>query len=270
MFTLPLFTKQIWLKLTLLSRKQLGMLSKEVYTPYSPNNISWLQFKTNLQTKKTLTQNLHFVPTVKLLTNFIKLWTLIGSKSNTEYKIHRDFQLMFMSHSSDKRTSSLLDARKFFSRWLNSYNFLFNLFYISSASQMFSNKLFIEESLIFNWKNKVTNYKLFKYIQPIFTFKDIPHGSHVRMTILEILKKKTDYTIIVDVNNHKKLLKNLKRYHLFMIGLVPSNYSPWLVSFAIPVLSDSLLIQLYFIKWLLVIQIQANLHKHHRLFELWR
>ena len=133
---------------------------------------------------------------------------------------------MFLSDSGYTRNNSLISAKRYFSRWLDTYSLLFNLFYVEAQIQLLSNKFFIEEALVFNWNYNLRNYKLFKYIQPFFTFKDTPHGGYVHSAVFNVLLQKLDLTIIVDIRNHKKLMGYLQKYGLFSIGLVPVNYSP--------------------------------------------
>jgi hypothetical protein len=246
--TLPSTLNLFWSHFTKLKIKRIGLLSSSVTRHQHPDVTSRLQFKLLDNRNYPLVPHVRYLNSNDLLKLFVHSWTILGVRGTSEFKTHYDFQLMFMTFAPEKDSIVLFDARRFFARWLNSYNLLFNLFYVHAAGQMISNKLFIEESLTFNWHNNLTNYKLFKYTQPTFVFKDLPYGSYLHSALLTLLKKKIDYTLVVDLNNHKKLLHTFKRYNFYMIGLVPSNYSPWLVSFPVPASSDSPLTQLFFYK----------------------
>jgi len=200
---------------------------------------------------------------------FLNSWGSTRPKSNLHYHTNRDFQLMFLSHSTDDLAVSVISARKYFARWVDAYNLLFNIFYSDASIQMMSNRLFIEESLVFNWQYSSRNYKIFKYTQPYFMFKDFTHGGFVRSAVFSIFLQNIDLGIIVDMNNHKILRGHLRRYGLYMVGLVPINYSPWKVSYPIPAFSDSQLSQFYFIKWLFFIRGRAENHKYQNLIGLW-
>ena len=128
--------------------------------------------------------------------------------------------------------------------------------------QLLSNKFFIEEALVFNWNYNLRNYKLFKYIQPFFTFKDTPHGGYVHSAVFNVLLQKLDLTIIVDIRNHKKLMGYLQKYGLFSVGLVPVNYSPWVVSYPVPTFSDSPVMQYYFLRLLFFIKGSAKRERY--------
>jgi hypothetical protein len=133
---------------------------------------------------------------------------------------------MFLSHSTDKSSASVVSARKYFARWVDSYNLLFNIFYSDASIQMLSNKLFMEESLVFNWQYSARNYKMFKFTQPYFMFKDFPHGGFIHSAVFSIFLQNIDLGIIVDMNNHKVFRGYLQRYGLYIVGLVPVSYSP--------------------------------------------
>ena len=100
------------------------------------------------------------------------------------------------------------------------------MLYGASNVQLLSNKSFVEESLVFNWHYSIKNYKLFKFIQPFFIFKDAVHGAIVHTSVFVMFLQRLDFAVVVDLNNHFKLLRYLQRYSLYTVGLVPTNYSP--------------------------------------------
>ena len=52
------------------------------------------------------------------------------------------------------------------------------------------------------------------------------HGESVHDVIARLLDKDLDFLLVVDLKTHNKLLKHLKSYHVFMVGLTPINYAP--------------------------------------------
>ena len=196
---------------------------------------------------------------------FVQSWKLQRPTATTTYKINRYFRLMFMSYSSSKPFNSVVSARRYYSRWVDSYNLIFNLAYSDAQVQAFSNKLFLEEVLVFNWHQSHFEYKLFKYTQQFFAFRDLPHGSYVHSAVFTILLQKLDYALVIDLKTHRKLLGYLRRFSLYTIGLVPSNHEPWQVSYPIPMFADSNVIQYYFLRWLFFITSQANKSKYQHL-----
>lgn len=237
-------------------------------------SIGWTISKENIRSKKeyNLDNTYISIPNEKPVPNlrikreglnslwnaFVQSWQVFRPKSNIIYQTNRNFRLFFLTAAPTPTKSSIISVQRYFSRWVDSYNFLFNLFVTEPVAQMISNKLFIEESLIFNWSYSIKNYKLFRYIQPFFIFADLRYGSHVPKTLQLFALQKLDFTITTDINNHNKLSFFLQKTSVFTVGLIPTNYSPWRVSYPIPAFSDSRLIQLYFIRWVLSLQSRAT------------
>lgn len=201
--------------------------------------------------------------------SFLLNWQLSRPKGTYDYVTHRDFRLLFVHPNLDVPYSPLVSSKRYFLRWVDSYNLLYNLFYANASVQMLSNKLFIEESLTFNWENNVFGYKLFKYTQPWFIFKDVSHGSYVHSAIKQLKKFNTDFILLIDMHNHLKILPYLQRYNFYIVGLVPINRSPWKVSYPIPTFADSNLSQFYFLRWLFLIKSQARTAKFSFIRDLW-
>ena len=197
---------------------------------------------------------------------FYGFWEISRPKSNHLSWTHQDFRLMFMrSHPQTSTLNlTLINSERYFSRWVDSYNLMLNLFYTSPTSQLLTNKVFLEESLIFNWHYSTKNYKLFKYVQPFFSLKDSLHGEAIHGSVFAIFLQRLEFMVAADILNHRNLLKYLRRYGIYSIGLVPASQSPWQVSYPIPSISDSSLTQLFFLKWLLLIHARTKILKYDR------
>lgn len=225
--------------------------------------------------KPTLSQR---NPNIKIIFNkqdslwalFTQNWATFRPKSNAIYSTNRDFRLFFLAGSPERSFSAVISSQRYFLRWVDSYNFLFNLFYVESNSQLLTNKVFIEESLAFNWHLSYKNYKLFRLVQPFFMFKDAAHGASIHKSVFLIFLQKLDFTILVDIKSHEKLLQYLQRYGMFIVSLVPINYSPWKVSYPIPTFSDSAVSQYYFLRWLFFIKGSADSARFTRLLQQWQ
>ena len=183
-------------------------------------------------------------------------------KGNFHYSVHRDFRLFCMTPADKAGQNTLVNPRGYFQRWVASYNFLFNLFFVESFVQLMGNKLFLEETLVFNWHYSFKDYKIFRFVQPFLMFSDMPHGEFVHDVLTTLLDQQLDFMIIIDLQTHRKLLRYLKNYHVFMIGLTPINYSPWTVSYPIPTFADSHLSQFLFLKFILKLYSHAKSCSH--------
>ena len=251
------------------SKTKIGWQRNGIAKRYAVNPLQLTDRNTRFTSLPNVNTKLNFNSQEKMWFLFLQNWAIFRPKTNLIYNTNREFRLLFLSDSSHKRHGSLISAKRYFSRWLDSYNFLFNLFYVNSQIQLLSTKVFLEEALIFNWQYNFRNYKLFKFVQPFFTFKDLPHGSYIHTAVLDIFLQKLDLLIITDLRNHYTLLGYLQKYSLFSVGLVPINYSPWTVSYPIPTFSDSPLMQYYFLRLLFYLKSSASLHKHKQSFSNW-
>lgn len=196
-----------------------------------------------------------------LWTQFLTYWSQAHPKSNDSYVVHREFRIMFMSGANSNSKISLLSARRIYQRWIKANNLLSNLFFSNSSVQVLANKTFIEESLVFNWHYSYKNYKVFKFTQPFFLFKDAAHGGYIHSAIRLILQDKIDWLLVSDLDSHRNLIQYLQKVSFFLIGLCPVNYSPWSVSYPIPVYSDSKLTQYYFLKWVFFLKSSSESRK---------
>lgn len=199
---------------------------------------------------------------------FAQSWSIMRPKHNLHYTTNRDFKLLFLTASAGAGHSALVSVKGYFKRWVSSYNFLFNLFYADSSAQLLSNKHFIEESLLFNWEYSFKNYKIFRLVQPFFVFSDVNHGGPVKTSVFNTFLQKLDFTVVVDLKNHNTFLKYLRGYNMYMIALVPNSCNPWGFSYPIPAFSDSWLIQLYFLKFLIQVKASSRSRKYASLYSL--
>ena len=206
----------------------------------------------------------------KLWRMFCSTWGVLRSKSNVHYLTHRDFKLFFLSASPRKSFQDLISASKYLAKWMDSYNLLFSLFRAEARTLLLANKLFLEESLVFNWGSGISSYKLFKYSQPFITYTDLSHGSFTQSVLNQVTAQELDLLLIADVKTRSKFMFHAQRNNIPSLGLIPVSYSPWSVSYPVPVFSDSKLVQLYFLRWLLSIKSYATASNYGSMCQVWQ
>ena len=182
-------------------------------------------------------------------------WTqLTIPKSEYWYNNNAKFRVFFTTSNVILSDPVLVSVERHVWRIVESLTFCHNLFYIGARHWMFGNKLFMEEILIFNWESQLLAYKLFKFVHVFVYLKDLSHGS-TAWSIFKLLHKlRLDFTFQVDINTHFKTQRYLQKYSIFTIGLIPTNYDPWSVSYPIPTYTNSPKIQLLFTHLLLHIR----------------
>jgi hypothetical protein len=249
---LPLLSTSIsWSQLRSLETKRLGWLHNKTYRKNHLLLNDEKQFSKLPNFKRTPNALITRRSETSLWPVFLQSWSVMRPKGNIHYTTNRDFRLFFLTTAPESGHNTLVSPRGYFSRWVDSYNFVFNLFFVDSFAQLMGSRLFVEESLVFNWQYSFKNYKLYKFVQPFLIFSDASYGEFVHDVISSLFRQNLDFLLILDLKSHDKLLKHLRRYHIFMIGLTPINYSPWVVSYPIPAFSDSYLTQYYFLTFVL-------------------
>ena len=134
---------------------------------------------------------------------------------------------------------------------------------------LFSNKIFKNEVLSFNWSLNLLDYKLFKYSNPYFYLKDNNFGISSSIIFKRFEKNGLNIAFILDLKQHEKNVTFLKKINLYTIGLVPYNMNPWLVSYSFPVSNNNIFIQYFFIKTLLFFKQKVYLQLYNELKTNW-
>ena len=168
-------------------------------------------------------------------------------QSNHWSRNNAKFRFFFSSSHSSKVDFTLVSIERYIWRINDALIFLSNLFYIDANYWMIGNVLFLEEILIFNWESRLATFRIFKFLNTLVYFKDFSHGSATRNALRFLSKIKLDFTIITDIGTHYKTQKYLHNLNVFTIGLIPTNFTPWSVSYPIPTYSHSPKSQFLFI-----------------------
>ena len=181
--------------------------------------------------------------------HYISLWwmQLTRPKSNYWHSDNAKFRLFFTTGASMKSTFILVSINRYVHRLAESLTFMHNLFCVVDRHWMLGNELFSEELLVFNWETQWVTHSLFKRLHASIYYKDFSHGSTTHSIMYTLTKQKLDFIIITDLRAHAKANIYLQKYGVFTIGLIPTNYNPWRVSYPIPAYSNSPKIQLFFI-----------------------
>jgi hypothetical protein len=138
---------------------------------------------------------------------------------------------------------------------------LFNFFYYNRMPLIFGSAFFKQEILAINWQYTKLDLVTWKKTFPFFIFKTTVFSKSVDAFYSGLKKIGFRLFLIADCEQHRKLLYYLNKSKAFSIGLVTGNLDPWLVSFALPILSTNLLVQGFFLRFIVLTQKQAA-HKH--------
>jgi hypothetical protein len=198
---------------------------------------------------------------------FLLYFQQTTNHSSSFFKPHTYFKQFFIISNFDK--SPVLNVSKFYSKWTNTYNLLTNLFFLKTSLLIFSNKIFKNETISFNWSRNLLSYNLFKYSSPIFFLKDTKYGVTSTLIFKRLEQKKLNVSFLTDIKYHEKNLYYLKRFHIYTIGLVPYNLNPWVVSYSIPTSLNSLWNQYFFINFLSLLSQSSEKTNFNEFKNLW-
>jgi len=177
------------------------------------------------------------------------------------------FYMFFFKNS--KGSSYLININKVLNRWVDFFNLILNLYLFDLNPLVYSTPFFKQETLALNWNLSVWDVKSWKYSYPFFIFKT-NHFSQKTNFFFEKLSE-LDYSIFLvsDCLYHYKNLYFFKRNHFYVVGLIPLNINPWLVSYPVLASSNSYFNQIFFLQSLFYTQRKTVLIQFYFFKKLW-
>jgi hypothetical protein len=219
----------------------------------------WISIK-----KKNVSKNDKKLIFKKIFFKNFKLFFLFNHTSFSRFHIHHNYYYFFQCDNK------ILNYSKFIYKWNNFNELIYNMYYYSYNSLIFSSFLFKKEISSINWY--FTNLKNinWKYSSLFFFLKTNKFHKKIDFFYYNLKKFYELFLVISDTNYHFKNLYYYNKYNFFSIGLVPFNLNPWNVSFALPVMINNFFIQLFFIKILIYIYKNCYLLKYKRTILCWK
>ena len=148
----------------------------------------------------------------------------------------------------------IINIKNYFYKWKTFIFLLYNLLYTQEKTILFSTKLFIEETLIFNKQTLSLSYLKFKFFSSFFFLSQPDYGLTTSIIFDTILQDSFHVSIITNTKWHEKTLYHLKRINSFTISLTPINQDPWLYSYSLPTPTRSFITEVFFHKLVFNIQ----------------
>lgn len=204
------------------------------------------------------------VKMLKMFKTFIKL------NSNSAHNItttHFSFKSFYMGHRRGGLV--ILNTRKLFTRWKDIYHLLFNLFFYKLDMLLFGSSFFKSELLALNWQNMEKFKFMWRYTRPFLTLKSNKITTYGDFVFSRIGSLGFRLSLLVDVLYHNKTIYYLHRSGFYTMGLVPVNYNMNSVNFAIPTSSDSLMAQIFFIRFTTLVKQSTLTSRYNDLKRLW-
>lgn len=187
-------------------------------------------------------QYLNKANNINLFTLYLQYSSVVINKTHTPHALFKLFFIQLLT-----KDITFINISSYYKRWINTTNLLLNIFYNNQSMLIFGNKIFKDEILSINWSYNLLDYKLFKQSAPFFFWNDVNYGLSSEAIFKKFKNKEINFLFILDLKIHEKSTYFFNKSNIFSIGLVSVNNNPWLVSYPIPVFSNNLFIQYYFL-----------------------
>lgn len=194
--------------------------------------------------------------------------TLLTQNINSYQQIHPTQRLYFLLNTSMNTQTFNLSKLKL--KWNSIYNLLFNMFYYEIPLLTFATRIFRKELLSLNWTLNKTIISFWKYIEPSFYLVKNKIIRNEYFLFSNLNKKGYHTALVFDILYHHKTLFTLKRNNFYTIGLVPTQFTLFSVNSAIPVNSNNVYMQLFFLRFVIFIKKQTKLYFSKQQSLLWK
>lgn len=207
-------------------------------------------------------------PTNKIFTLFHTFTTFNSAFATKKSPTHAEYKLMFtVCHLKEVK---FVNITKIFTRWVNTYNLLTNIFVHDTRVMVFGSIMFREEICTINWHFNNINYKFYKYASLHFFLKDTEYGSpEASFFFFKLHNLGLNVLFITDLYNLEKTVHFLRTENFYMIAPVPLSLNPWNVSFPIPIFANNFFAQWFFLKFLTLAQQNAYSIKFLTYNQVW-
>lgn len=247
------------------------------YNPMYTNFLSG-EFKTHFKHPRLIRESEFYAsktPTLPLCTGenlqllkSFKSYIRVNSNSITTLTVpHFTFKYFYLGYR--RGGVAVLNISKFFTRWKDVYYLMFNLFFYKIDTLTFGTSFFKQELLSLNWQSMKKFKFMWRYTRPFLSFRSNKITTYGDFVFYRLNLLGMRLGLVIDVLYHSKTIYYLHRSGFYTIGLVPINYNINTLNFAIPSTSDSLLTQVFFIRFLSLIKQNTSNTQFNSMRQLW-
>lgn len=201
-----------------------------------------------------------------LISSF-KLYTKINIYNSSNLRVHNSYFVSYLSFRSSN--VSVNSIKKFFQYYKTFFHFVSNVYYYKIPFLSFGSSAFKRELLSLNWLYLSKFTFMWHYTKPFFFFTP----NKIRDEMFNLFN---NYSLlnfhtaaVIDVFYHSKTIYYLHKTGFYTFGLVPTNTPKYTLNFALPTTQESILSQVFFIRFLLVSKKYTEKHIFNNLFNKW-
>ena len=204
--------------------------------PKTTKNMPYKSFKTSI----------HQTWSKKLYLTYVKLNS--GFHQNT-LQPHSSQQIYY--YLNKQLNIGILNITKLINVWHNILTFIENIFFYSIEYLIFANNYFKYESLSLNWKKLSLIKSFWRYTYPFIFFLNNKTTQKTELYFRFLLQKGFRVSFVIDIFYHKKTIFYFNKLKFISIGPVPISSNLYLLNLSLPVNSNSIFSNLFFIRFLL-------------------
>lgn len=209
-------------------------LDKSLFHHHSVKHRSFFKKNSNTLFNKTL------------FLNFIKLNTWLPTPRLTA---HPSFNIFY--YFNKDLNLGCFNITKTFNLWTSIIIFITNIFFYNLNYLVFGTSYFKYEILSLNWNSIKFNQRLWKYTQPFTFFLSNKTTLRNKYYFAFLLTLNYRISFVSDIHYHVKTIFYFNYFKYISVGPVPISSNFYLLSLTMPVSSNFLFSNLFFIRLLL-------------------
>ena len=184
--------------------------------------------------------------------SFIRLNSWIKNKG---LKTHHSFSVYYFYNN--KSNLGFFNLRRTFNLWLNIVNFFKNIIFYKKLYTVFGNSYFKYEVLSLNYLlNK--NFSIWRYTHLLIFFISNKLTQSLEHYLNYLILRDIRLTFIVDIFYHKRTVDILRKMKFVLIGPVPVTTNLYTLDIVLPVSSNSIFSNLFFMRLLLFLKREVS------------
>lgn len=147
--------------------------------------------------------------------------------------------------------TGLLNLKKLNNVWKNLLNFILNIFFFQLNFVTFSNSYFKYETLLLNIQLISLIKYLYKYTSSFVFLLNNKNRTILNLYFDFLKKSKCNILFIIDTYYNKNVIYLSNKFNLISIGPVPINNNLYILDIALPISSNSIFSNLFFLRLIL-------------------
>jgi len=220
----------------------------------TPSNIKLIKF-VNLE------RNYNF-----FLFNFFYIFIVINNfYINNLNLLHFSWKSFFLKNLQ----LGIINFKSIYTRWKNIYFLFFNLFYYNIKLVVFGNFFLKKEISSLNWLSLGKIFYKWKLVWSFFSLKPNKVLNFSNYIFFNFKIKGLNIALVLDILYHSKNLNYLKLNNFYILALVPLYLNSLKIDLPIPISSENIFNQLFFIRFFLKIKKISYNHNFKIIKNLW-